>query len=167
MQEEMGASEKNNTADTGMVIKIELLTSLFKSPFCATQEREELVGCIDSFAKSQHPISCPPPAPPIPLPTLTKYYNNDSTLRNLHSSHRITNKMTLAALWKKKKKNWRTAGLQPCACTDIYWIGIMFRKDGFAFNSLQVYVQHSTNIPKTTVTFTTAKPRSHQSSTVR
>lgn len=100
----MGASEKNNTADTGMVIKIELLTSLFKSPFCATQEREELVGCIDSFAKSQHPISCPPPAPPIPLPTLTRYYNNDSTLRNLHSSHRITNKMTLAALWKKQKK---------------------------------------------------------------
>ena len=39
------------------------------------------------------------PPPPIPLPTFTKYYNNDPNLRNLLSSDRIINKM-LAALWK-------------------------------------------------------------------
>ena len=59
---------------------------------------------------------------------------------------------------KMKKKKWRTARLQSCACTDIYWTGIMFRKDEFAFTGFQVYVQHSTNIPKTTVTSTPAKP---------
>ena len=36
--------------------------------------------------------------------TLTKDYNNDPDLRNLLSSDRIINKMMLAALWKKKKK---------------------------------------------------------------
>ena len=44
------------------------------------------------------------PPPPIPLPTLTKYYDNDPNLLNLLSySDRILNKMMLAA---RKKKNY-------------------------------------------------------------
>ena len=51
---------------------------------------------------------------PFPLPTLTKYHNNDPNLCNLLSSDRTINKMMLAALWKKKKSTLYTNLLLYC-----------------------------------------------------